>query len=874
MYGRHFSRLFITLTLTLSTCAGTAYAQRLPGTVIPSHYDLAFDVDLARARFGGVETIHVQVARATRRIVLHALDIQFEEVIVKGNGPEQKASVAPDARTETVALNLASPVAAGPAEIRIRYTGILNDKLRGFYLSKANGRNYAVTQLESTDARRAFPSFDEPAYKATFSIAVTIDARDTAISNGRVLSDTPGPGPGRHTLRFSETPKMSSYLVAITVGDFQCLDGSAERVPIRICATPDKVNLGRIALGAAQEILRYYNRYYSIRYPFGKLDVVAVPDFAAGAMENTAAIFYREVDLLADSANASVATQKRIWGVLAHEMAHQWFGDLVTMKWWDDLWLNEGFATWMEKRPLAAAKPEWNMLVDEVSDSQAAMNLDSLASTRSIHNTVETAAEIESSFDAIAYEKGASVMRMVEGYVGAELFQKGVNAYLERHAYGNATSEDFWTTMAATSGKPVDRILPEFVNRPGVPVLDVALSCSGAPKLTVRTRRFLLDPASARLAGSTPAWRTPICVKTPGSTTPLCEVVSGASAELTLPGSTCPAWVFANAGASGYYRTAYPPALLRSLAPAAPTALTEPERLMLVGDAWALVRAGIQNVGDYLTLAAGFGQERANGVMSEVAARLQFVHDNLTTEASRPQYERFIQTLFSPAFAALGIDSAPGDDDERRALRATVIEVLGDAGNDRNLSSAAQTALDRTLLGTATLDPTAANAIVAVAARYGDATLWERLRQASQDASSPADRYRYLDALPAFTDPALIERGLNLALTDEIRSQDTPGYLGQFLANPVSRPRAWAFVKQHWAALTPKISISLGDAGLVASLSNVCDAATRDDVKAFFTAHPLPSASRALDQTLERINNCIGMRSQTHSVTDWLSARR
>jgi aminopeptidase N len=855
--------------------ASKAAAQRLPATVVPSKYVLAFDVDLARARFTGTETIAVTLSRPSRRIVLHALDIQFQDVTIVGADRQtRQATVAVDARTETAALNVLQPVPAGDAEIHIKYTGILNDKLRGFYLSKANGRNYAVTQLESTDARRAFPSFDEPAFKATFALSVTIDQGDTVISNGRALSDTPGPGAGRHTMTFAETPKMSTYLVAMAVGDFSCLEGSAESIPIRICATPDKKELGHIALGAAEEILRFYNRYYTIKYPFGKLDVVAVPDFAAGAMENTAAIFYREVDLLADAKTASVEAQKRIWAVLAHEMAHQWFGDLVTMKWWDDLWLNEGFATWMEKRPLAAARPEWRMDVDEVSDAQAAMNLDSLASTRSIHTTVETSAQIEGSFDTIAYEKGASVMRMIEGYVGADGFQQGVNAYLQAHAYGNATSEDFWTAMSAATGKPIDRILPEFVNRPGVPVFDAALLCDNArPRVKLTNRRFFLDPAAARSGGSTPAWRTPICVKTPTTESPVCDVVSGPSIELALPGSSCPAWAFVNAGATGYYRTAYSSSMLRALATDL-SRLNEAERLSLVADEWAMVRAGVHHVSDYLTLAAGLGQERTSGIVSDLANRLSFVHDYLTTDRTRGDFEQFVRSLFGPALDTLGLSSTAGEDDDRRALRAAIIDVLGDAGNDTALSSAAQATLDRTLAGTASLDPSAASAIVEVAARHGDAALWEKLWQASRDADSPALQYRYLFGLGAFSNPALIDRGLNLALTPAIRSQDTASFLARFLANPDARPRAWSFIKDHWAELTPKVSISFGDVRIVESTGVFCDTASRDDVRTFFVAHPLPAASRTLDQTLERITNCAVLRQkQTPTLTDWLANR-
>src|SRR6266851_747719 len=398
-------RSFASLTAALLT-ALPASAQRLPTIVTPDHYDLAFAIDLGHERFEGTETIRVQVAEPTPLVVLHALDLQFREVTIGAGASAQTATVTLDEKNQTATLTVPTPLAKGPAELHIRYAGILNSQLRGFYISKTKLRKYAVTQFESTDARRAFPCFDEPAFKATFAITLTIARGDTAISNGKVLSDTNGPAITQHTMKFATTPKMSSYLVAMAIGDFKCLDGSADSVPIRICATPDKRDLGAIALDSARQILQFYDGYYAIKYPFGKLDVVAVPDFAAGAMENTAAIFYRETDLLADAKSAPVATRRNIASILAHEMAHQWFGDLVTLAWWDDLWLNEGFATWMANRPLAAWHPDWNVAVQESLENQSALNLDSLKSTRPIHADVETPAQIDEAFDAIAYQKG------------------------------------------------------------------------------------------------------------------------------------------------------------------------------------------------------------------------------------------------------------------------------------------------------------------------------------------------------------------------------------------------------------------------------------------------------------------------------------
>ena len=857
------------LALTLLT-ALPASAQRLPATVTPSHYDLAFVVDLTRERFEGTETIRVQVAEPTAKVVLNAFEIAFREVTL-GSGPTaQTAKVTLDEASQTATLTVPRPLAKGDTEIHAKFSGILNSKLRGFYISKTKLRKYAVTQFESTDARRAFPCFDEPSFKATFAVTLTIDRGDTAISNGKVLSDVPGPAITQHTMKFSTSPKMSSYLVAMTVGDFKCLEGAADNIPIRICATPDKRDLTRIALESAQQVLRFYNSYYVIKYPFGKLDVVAVPDFAAGAMENTGAIFYRETDLLADSKSASVATRKNIASILAHEMAHQWFGDLVTMQWWDDIWLNEGFATWMANKPVAAAHPDWSVDVDEAQENQTALALDSLNSTRPIHSDVSTPAQIDEAFDAIAYQKGAAVLRMLESYVGADTFKKGINAYLQAHAYGNATSEDFSKSIASSSGKPVERILPTFVNQPGVPLLDVSIACTGSQTtVTLKQQRFVIDAAHAESG----RWQIPICVKAPGHATPTCDVMTDVSKTMNLAGA-CTDWVFANAGAHGYYRTAYPSEMLRAIAPRVATDLTAPERLILLDDEWALVRAGRHTAGDYLTLAAGYGREHTSGVLDEVARRLGAIDEDLTTETTRPQLQTFTRSLLRPLLDEIGFAGSAGDSDERRSLRAVLIGALGTFGRDADVIAKSRAALDRSLAGGPALEATVAGAIVKAAATSGDEKLFDALTAAAERAPSPEDQYRYLFALADFQDPALIQRGLERSLTPQLRSQDTAIYLARFLVNQASRSLAWTFVTAHWAALEPKVVISLGDANLTRSLGAFCDARSRDDIKAFFAAHPLPGAVRTLTQTLEQINNCIALRDkQTPAVGAWLAAR-
>jgi aminopeptidase N len=864
---------FLLSTVIVLSAAGAARAQRLPTTVTPSHYDLSFTVDLQRARFEGSEVIQVDVAQPTRTIVLNATEIAFRDVTIGTGASTQKATVSLSEPLQTATLTVPKLIPRGATEIHVTYAGILNDKLRGFYLGTEKDQRYAVTQFEATDARRAFPSFDEPAFKATFDVTLNIDRRDSAISNGRVISDTPTADGARHIVKFSKTPKMSTYLVAMAVGQWSCLEDAVEGVPIRVCSVEGKQQMGRIALDLTGQILRFYNTYFTIKYPFGKLDLLAVPDFAAGAMENTAAIFYRERDLLVDPNDASLSARKRIATVIAHEMAHQWFGDLVTMKWWDDIWLNEGFANWMESRPLAAIRPDWNIAVDQAIDNQAALSSDALKNTHPLHVNVETPAQIDEAFDAITYQKGAAVLRMIENYLGPDTFRRGVNAYLQAHAYGNATSQDFWNTMTEVSGKAIDRILPTFVNQPGAPLLEVSLSCvNNRSQLDIAQQRFTLDPASPP-ARPPERWQIPVCVKAASSTAGGCDLIADNRQTLSL-GPSCVPWAFANAGADGYYRTAYSPDTLRALAPRIEEVLTAPERLSLAGDEWALVRAGRHTAGDYLTLASGFAREHTEGVLSNVTERLGFIEEYLTDTASRPRFQRFVRSLFDPLFQEIGFTSTPVDSDERRSLRATLISTLGITGADDQVAATARAALDRSLAGGPPLDATLSRSIIAVAAQRGDRALFDSLLAASERATSPDERYRYLYALADFRDPALIDRALEYTLSPNLRSQDTSAFLSRLLGEEAARPRTWAFIKQHWTALEPRVSIFGGDTSIVGALSSFCDATARDDISAFFRQHPLPAAARTLSQTIERINNCAALRgAQTPVVASWLATR-
>ncbi len=841
-------------------------AQRLPTTVLPSHYDLTIDVDLAKASFKGDETIRVDVKSATSDVTLNAAEIRFESVAIDAGEGEQRANVTTNDAAEQATFHVERPLRAGPATIRIKYIGTLNDQLRGLYLSRANNRRYAVSQLEATDARRMFPSFDEPAMKATFTLTAIVDAADHAISNGAVLSDSPGPPRGKHTITFDTTPRMSTYLVALAVGDFVCREGSTDGTPIRVCATPDKQPLTAYALEAAQQNLRFYNAWYAIKYPFKKLDIVAVPDFSAGAMENTAAIFYRETLLLADSKTAPERTKKLIAEVLAHEMAHQWFGDVVTMEWWDDLWLNEGFANWMETKPLKAWNSGWHSELDEVVANQAALRLDALSSTRPVRTKAETPAEINELFDAIAYNKGAAILRMVEGYVGAEPFRAGVNAYLQQFKYGNARAEDFWTVMAQTTGKPVDKVMSTFVDQPGAPLLSLSLKCGdGSANIQMTQERYRQVTQTVR---GEERWDIPACVRLPDRSGQ-CESLSQPSGSMAL--STCPAWVVGNEDGIGYYRVAYPPEIVRAIA-AHTTMITPAERLALIADETALVRAGRHDVSVALDLASGLADERQETVVGSLTGMLAQFDEELTTAESRPKYRQWVSSLLGAAFAELGWSGGANEAASRKVLRAEVVGALGGIARDPAVLARARTLVEQGLSRRASIDPELRDTVVQLAAIGGDRALYDKFLAASKAAvANPEEHYRYLTALARFSDPALVRRTIDLTLSPDIRPQDAPGFVEQLLSDPDTREEAWPVLRERWADLQKKVGPFLANPGIVAALGSFCSDARAREIREFFAAHPVPDAQRSLQQALERIGVCAAVRkTQAPVLAEWL----
>lgn len=845
-------------------------AQRLPEVAQPENYKLTFTPDLEKATFQGDETITIQVLKPTAEITLNSADIDFHNVTVSSAGATQKATVTLEKEKEMAVLTVAKPLAPGAAAIHVTYNGTLNSEMRGLYLGKDDqGRKYAATQFESTDARRAFPSFDEPAYKATFDITAVADKGLVAISNQKVASDTPGPG-DKHTVKFATTAKMSSYLAALVVGNFEYIEGQADGIPIRVYATPGKKEMGTFALDAAEHILSYYDKYFGIKYPYGKLDLVALPDFSAGAMENTGCITFREVILLIDQKQGSVDLKKTIASVISHEMAHQWFGDLVTTKWWDDIWLNEGFATWMSSKPLEAWKPEWHFDLDDVSQTTGTLNTDSLVSTRPIHQAAETPAQIVELFDGIAYGKAASVLRMVEAYLGEDTFRAGVNAYLKQHEYANATTEDFWNAQARASKKPVDEIMPTFVKQAGVPIINVKTQCLGdSTAVTLDQQRYFYDRAKFEAPGDE-LWQIPLCLKSSagGKGGEKCELLAKKEQTFQLPG--CSTWVLANAGATGYYRVGYQPEVVRALARSAETALTPGERIALQADIWASVRVGREPVGDYLAFVQGLAADRNRAVLEDVLGRLDYIGQYLVSDSDRDSYRAWLRQYLNPMLKDVGWEPKPGESDEQRTLRARLYNALGYDARDPEALAQARKIADKYLDDPSSVDRELAAGAFGLAALHGDEAFYDRLMAGLKNPKSPEEYYGYLFTLAQFTDPKLLQRTLDFSISTDVRSQDALSLLTSVMGNPAGEKLAWNFVQSHWDAVQ-KAGGPFASAQVVNATSTFCDAGMRDQVKDFFAAHRVEAAERTYKQTIERINNCVDLKSeQEPQLASWL----
>jgi aminopeptidase N len=828
-------------------------AARLPVSVIPDHYAISITPDLVAEKFSGQETIDVDIKEPIDTITLNSAGLDLHDVVVGSGSKLLNPTVTYDVPNEMASLKFPQTVPPGRASIRISFNGSLSAQLRGLYLSKTAKRKYAVTQFEATDARRAFPSFDEPAMKATFDITLVVDDGDTAISNGPIASDTPS-GPGKHAIRFRTTQKMSTYLVAMLVGDFQCVSGGVDDIPIRVCSTPGQKDLGKFAVTAAEAAISFYDRYYAIKYPFGKLDLIAIPDFEAGAMENAGAITFRETALLLDDKTASVESKRGVAGVIAHEIAHQWFGDLVTMKWWDDIWLNEGFATFMAPKPLQAWHPEWKVDLDEANATINSLGGDSTRSTRPIRQKAETRMEINALFDGIAYGKTAAVLRMEENWVGEETFRDGIRAYLKKYSYGNAAAEDWWGTMTTATRQPFDVVMKSFVDQTGAPLLHVVDECAADGKRTVNVTQERMLPRNMPAVAQ--SWTIPICGHDAGSPAASpCRMISKPADLFVTPSCDRPTYLSRNG--TGYYVVDYSPtmrAALRAHVGEMPPA----EQISLNGNEWLLVRAMREDIADYLALVRAMPRPAERPLVAAIANNIGFMNNRLVDDTNRAAWQAYVREVMR-GYAPLTWDPPAGETAEQRIIRADILGILGEAGQDPEVVAGARRVAQQYMTDPSSVDAVIADRALGTVAVNGDEAFFNLVLEHVKSAPTPEIEARYRRLIPLFRDPKLIDRAVDYIYSDQLRSQDLPNMAAGLFFNPAAKQTAWRAAKAHWDLLNQKIPTAIG--AIAGSTATFCDPDSKADVQAFFAAHPTPGADRALRRAMEAIDTCIAFKA-------------
>ena len=830
-------------------------AYRLPKTVTPHRYTIELYPDLGQGRFTGNETIEVTVHEPVNTIVLNTAELTLNSVqLQEGSGATQTAAVALDETEERATFTFSRSVPNGKAWLAISFTGRLNDKLRGFYRSRfklADGSEdvLAVTQFEATDARRAFPCWDEPCFKAVFEVTLVVSEGLAAISNTAVVERQPL-GNGTARMRFAPTIPMSTYLLAFVVGRLEPTEPVfAGTVPIRVWAVPGKTHLGAFALEAARFSLEYFQDYYGIPYPGEKLDLIAIPDFAFGAMENLGAITFRETALLLESQTATQAERTRVADVVMHENAHMWFGDLVTMAWWNGLWLNEAFATFMEYQSVDAWKPAWERWTGFGVSRSAAFLTDGLAASRPIEFEVVAPKDAEAMFDVLTYEKGAAVLRMLEQYLTPEVFRDGVRRYLKAHEFSIAETGDLWKGLGEVSGEPIPDIMNGWIFRQGYPLVSMRVD-TAQPALVVSQRafRYLPDGAGDR-------WQVPMTYRMRINGTVRRDRVLLKDAEIRIPLNGVPEWVVANEGGHGFYRVRYEASLLSALLREPAENLSPIERFNLISDAWAATLAGITPVTEYLDLTARFANETNRYVWLPLLASFGYLSRVLLHEEG--QFARFVRARLGSAAARLGWEARRDDDDLTRQLRGDILRGMGILGDDYGVQAgAAKCARDEVV------DPEVAAAAVAIIAHAGGEAEYELFFQRFKTAKTPQEEQRYLHALAGFREQRLIDRTLRLTISGEIRTQDAPFIVRELLAGVDSRETAWAFVKSHWEEMEQLYPSQTGMRRLCEGITGLATPELEADVRQFFASHSPSFSLKTLDQYLEQLRIAVAFRER------------
>jgi puromycin-sensitive aminopeptidase len=817
---------------------------RLPRTVIPTHYAITLEPDLEAATFTGTVVIDVDVVEPIMEIVLNAIELDIVSAKVTHGYQTMDSEVMLDEETERLTLGLNYSIPSGSASITIAFTGILNDQLHGFYRSTYTmpdgaSKTIATTQFEATDARRAFPCWDEPDLKATYTVTLIVDDGLLAVSNAAEVGRQNLDG-GKVKVDFAETMKMSTYLVAFIVGDLEATDPvDVDGTPLRIIAPPGNSGLTPFALEMGAHALRYFSEYYDIPYPGDKLDMVAIPDFAWGAMENLGCITYRETALLLDRDNATQAETTRVADVIAHEIAHMWFGDLVTMKWWNGIWLNEAFATFAEIKCVDAFEPAWNRWLSFASSRASSQETDALAATRPIEIEVASPEEANAMFDVLTYEKGSSVLRMLEQYLGEEPFRAGVTRYLKTHEYSNTETADLWAALEAESGEPVGKIMDTWIFQGGYPRISVSHTDSG---VTLSQQQFRL------IGDGEGSWRVPVLYRTPGGTAK--TLVAAEPVALEAQDG-----IIVNAGGEGYYRVTYDADLLPALMDSFGD-LEGTERFAVVSDAVANLLRGDMSGNDYLALIEMLEGEDELDVWRMGLAGLAELN-RIVSSDDRPALQTFVTDLVGPKADELGWTVGADESDRTRATRGLLMTSMGTLGNDQETITRARSIFN----GEGDVDAEVADAALGVVAAHGDMATFDELIARSEASDTPQGTVKYLRAATQVPDPQAGSKMFTMVLDGDIRSQDSFWVLALLLGQRQNGVLVWSLMRENWDAMIDVLPPQAGRRilDLVKYRSEPEAAAS---IHEWFEDHTISGGEKFIQQSLEQLDVRVGLRER------------
>ena len=859
--------------------APEAPALRLPGDVVPTRQAVSLTLDPRAETFSGTVDIDVTVRAAAETIWLNARDLAIRTATLETAGRRHDLRVR-TGNEHVVGFALESgPIGPGPARLRIAYDGTVSRRdMEGLFAQQEGGEWYAFTQFEPLGARRAFPCFDEPAFKIPWQVTLTMPDRDAGFSNTPEISTARGEG-GRKTIVFAETKPLPSYLVAVAVGPFEIAEAGTAgrgRTPIRMLVPRGKTAEARWAVETTPRILASLEEYFDQAYPYEKLDQVAIPMFF-GAMEHPGLVTYGQTLMLQKPGDETIAGRRGYVAIAAHELAHQWFGNLVTTAWWDDIWLNEAFASWMGQRVAHEFGPGWGLDVERVWARSGALNTDALQSARRVRQRIESVHDIANAFDGITYSKGEAVLEMFEAWLGVDVFRRGVREYIREHAGGNATADDFTAALSRAAGRDLAKPFSSFLDAPGAPLVVVELECAGGPPRVTVTQKPYAPLGSA--GGSAALWQLPVCVRyaTGGAPARACTLLGAPAATMTLEAAeSCPGWLLANDGYTGYYRARHGGDLLKRLLQADAGVLTAAERVGLLTDLQALVESGDVQAAAALELAAAFAGDGnrhvVNGTMAIVGPARRFL-----SEGQRPAHAALVRRLYGARARSLGWRSTPGESEDLRLLRSDVLQFVGILGDDPQLARDALPLARAWLDGGDGVEADVVDAVLAVAARSGDGSLFDRLYREALTTTDRDRRERVLRALGRFRSPQLVPRALAVSLDEQIDARESLGVVFAASWDPETRDQAYEFVKTHFDALVarlPKGSAYEAASFLPFVAAGFCDAAHRQDAESFFAARVRDAAGgpRNLAQALEYIDLCVAQRRvQEPSVASFLA---